>query len=77
MIININHKMFIKASRLKKASLIITTTKKINLIMKFMSTSSIFILSAAIIIRLSNQNRNYINIYEKVIYYTLQKKRNY
>ena len=67
-IININRKMFIKASRLKKALLMIIIIKKINLIIKFILISSIFILFIIIVLRFSIQNRNYINIYEKIIY---------
>ena len=70
-IINMNYKVLIKTSRLKKVSLMITTTKKINFIMKSISISSIFILFIIIVIRFSNQNRNYISIYKKVTYQTL------
>ena len=70
-IINMNYKVLIKTSRLKKVSLMITTTKKFNFIMKSISISSIFILFIIIVIRFSNQNRNYISIYKKVTYQTL------
>ena len=68
MIISINRKMFIKTNRLRKVSLIIIITKKINFIMKFMLISLMFILFIVIIIRFLNKNRNYINIYEKIVY---------
>ena len=58
MIININHKMFIKANRLRKASLIIMIMKKIDFIMKMKSMliSSIFISFITIALRFSIQN---------------------
>lgn len=75
MIMNMSRRMFTRASRLRKASLMITITRKINFMMRLMSTSSVFILPAVIVLRFSIQTRNYINIYGKVACQTLQKRR--
>ena len=67
-IINIIYKMFIKVSRLRKISLIIIIMRKINFIIRFMLILSIFILLIVTILRFLIQNRNYINIYKKIVY---------